>query len=207
MPRANLVPKPPGLSFEEAACLPTAYLTAYRMLFTMAGVKPGDRVLVQGAGGGVATALVLLAKAAGLHVSVTSRDEAKLARVRELGADVALPAGSRLARPGGRRHGDGRRGDLEPLAEFTPTRRDGGGQRRDVRAGPGADRAEPGVLPPAPGPRLDHGEPRELAALTRFLEVTGVRPLIDRTLPFADARQGFAALAAGDVFGKIVLTF
>ena len=68
VPRRNLVPKPAALSFAEAACLPTAWLTAYRMLFTQAGVRPGDRVLVQGAGGVVATAAICLARAAGLRV-------------------------------------------------------------------------------------------------------------------------------------------
>src|SRR3954463_1621105 len=66
VPRRNLVPKPPSLSFEEAACLPTAWLTAYRMLFVRGALKPGQSVLVQGAGGGVATALVTLARAGGL---------------------------------------------------------------------------------------------------------------------------------------------
>ena len=68
MPRRNVVPKPASLSFEEAACLPTAWLTAYRMLFTQGGLKAGDTVLVQGAGGGVATALIMLARAGGLRV-------------------------------------------------------------------------------------------------------------------------------------------
>src|SRR6478672_1064216 len=68
VPRRNVVPKPPSLTFEQAACLPTAWLTAYRMLFTQGRLRPGDRVLVQGAGGGVATALIALASAAGLRV-------------------------------------------------------------------------------------------------------------------------------------------
>jgi NADPH:quinone reductase-like Zn-dependent oxidoreductase len=63
VPRRNLISKPTGLSFEEAACLPTAWLTAYRMLFTRGRLVPGQTVLVQGAGGGVATALVALAVA------------------------------------------------------------------------------------------------------------------------------------------------
>jgi NADPH:quinone reductase-like Zn-dependent oxidoreductase len=63
VPRRNLVPKPAALSFEQAACLPTAYLTAYRMLFTRSGLAPGATILVQGAGGGVATALILLGPA------------------------------------------------------------------------------------------------------------------------------------------------
>src|SRR3712207_1538823 len=64
VPRRNLLPKPTELSFAEAACLPTAWLTAYRMLFVKSGLRPGQTVLVQGASGGVATALVALGKAA-----------------------------------------------------------------------------------------------------------------------------------------------
>ena len=63
VPARNVVPKPAELSFEEAACLPTAWLTAYRMLFTRAGLAPGATVLVQGAGGGVATAAIVLGAA------------------------------------------------------------------------------------------------------------------------------------------------
>ncbi|MCW2679672.1 MAG: molecular chaperone GroES, partial [Frankiales bacterium] len=96
VPRRNLLPKPADLSFEEAACLPTAWLTAYRMLFTNAAVKPGDTVLVQGAGGGVSTASIALARAAGLTVWVTGRDEAKRARAVELGAHAVFEPGARL---------------------------------------------------------------------------------------------------------------
>src|SRR4051794_1602321 len=77
VPVANLVPKPPELSFAEATCLPTAWLTAYRMLFTRGNVVPGQTVLVQGAGGGVATAVIALARAAGVRVWATSRSEEK----------------------------------------------------------------------------------------------------------------------------------
>ena len=96
VPRRNLVPKPAALSFEEAACLPTAYLTAYRMLFEKAGVEPGATVLVQGAGGGVSTALVLLGRAAGYRMWVTSRSEAKREAALKLGADQAFATGARL---------------------------------------------------------------------------------------------------------------
>src|SRR5579884_2020449 len=58
VPRRNLLPKPPELTFQEAACLPTAWLTAYRMLFVRGAVQPGETVLVQGVSGGVATALI-----------------------------------------------------------------------------------------------------------------------------------------------------
>ena len=69
VPRRNVVPKPASLSFAEAACLPTAWLTAYRMLFMPGGLKPGETVLVQGAGGGVATAAIVLGRAAGCGCS------------------------------------------------------------------------------------------------------------------------------------------
>src|SRR3954466_10511951 len=96
VPRANLVPKPAALSFEQAACLSTAWLTAYRMLFTRARLAPGSTILVQGAGGGVATALVVLATAAGIRVWTTSRSEDKRHRALQLGADQAFEPGARL---------------------------------------------------------------------------------------------------------------
>src|SRR5215468_12711859 len=83
VPRRNLLPKPAALSFEEAACLPTAYLTAYRMLFDRSGLEPGSTILVQGAGGGVATALIVLGRAAGHRIWATSRSEAKQERALE----------------------------------------------------------------------------------------------------------------------------
>src|SRR5687767_1118523 len=96
VPKQNLLPKPPELSFAEAACLPTAWLTAYRMLFVKAGLQPGATVLVQGAGGGVATALITLARAAGARVWATSRSEEKRSRALDLGADAAFEPGARL---------------------------------------------------------------------------------------------------------------
>ena len=96
VPRRNLLPKPDALTFEEAACLPTAYLTAYRMLFATSGLEPGSTVLVQGAGGGVATALIMLGRAAGYRMWVTSRSEDKRERAVELGADQAFVSGERL---------------------------------------------------------------------------------------------------------------
>ena len=96
VPSRNLVPKPAFLSFAEAACLPTAYLTAYRMLFGRAHLQPGQSVLVQGAGGGVATAAILLGRAAGIAVYVTSRSEEKRAKALELGAVGAIEPGGRL---------------------------------------------------------------------------------------------------------------
>src|SRR6478609_341074 len=96
VPRRNVVAKPASLSFAEAACLPTAWLTAYRMLFTRGGLRAGETVLVQGAGGGVATAAIVLARAGGLKVLATSRDEAKRTRALEIGAHEVFESNARL---------------------------------------------------------------------------------------------------------------
>jgi NADPH:quinone reductase-like Zn-dependent oxidoreductase len=205
VPRRNLVPKPPSLSFAEAACLPTAWLTAYRMLFTRGRCVPGERVLIQGAGGGVSTAAVLLARAAGLHVTVTSRSEEKQARALELGAHVALDSGARLPeRVDLVLETVGRATWEHSLKSLVP-----GG--RIVVAG-----ATSGMNPPADLARIFYrqlevvgstmGTLDELTRLVRFLDAAGVRPLVDRELPMAEAPDAFAALAAGEQFGKIVLT-
>ena len=98
VPSANVFAKPANLTLDEAAALGTSWLTAYSLVFASAGVKPGDTILIQGAGGGVSTAAVQLAHAAGLEVFVTSRDETKRERALALGADAAFEAGARLPR-------------------------------------------------------------------------------------------------------------
>jgi NADPH:quinone reductase-like Zn-dependent oxidoreductase len=206
VPRRNVVPKPASLSFEEAACLPTAWLTAYRMLFTQGGLKPGDSVLVQGAGGGVATALISLARAGGLRVFATSRDETKRKRALELGANEVLESNERLPQK------------VDAVME-TVGRATWSHSLRSLR--PGGAIVISGTTS---GPKLDDAELTrifflqlkvigstmgtrdELASLTELLDVSGVRPVIDQVLPMEQARDGFAAMAEGDVFGKIVFT-
>lgn len=206
VPTWNLLPKPAGLTFEQAACLPTSWLTAYRMLFTNAGVRPGDSVLVQGAGGGVATAAIVLGKAAGLRVFATSRDEAKRKRAVELGAADAFEPGARLPhrvdavietvgaatwshsvkslRPGGTLVISGATsGDSPAHAELTRI-----------------FFLELKVV----GSTM--GSKDELEDLLSFCTTTGIRPVIDDVLPLDRAREGFERMAAGDLFGKIVLT-
>ena len=122
VPAGNLIDKPAELSFAEAACLPTAWLTAYRMLFGASGLTPGQTVLIQGAGGGVATALVILGRHAGLRVWVTSRDPARAERAVEFGAHAGFA--QRRAAAGAGRRGDGnrRRGDLVAFHQRPPAR-------------------------------------------------------------------------------------
>jgi NADPH:quinone reductase-like Zn-dependent oxidoreductase len=205
VPRRNLIPKPAGLSFEDAACLPTAYLTAYKMLFEKSGLQPGSTILVQGAGGGVATALILLGRAAGYRIWATSRSEDKRERALSLGADQVFPAGTRLPE----------RVDavMETVGEATwshsvKSLRPGG---RIVISG-----ATSGPMPPADLTRIfflqlsvvgsTMGTRDQLARLMTFCAQTGVRPLIDRTLPLSEARDGFAAMIDGSLFGKVVFT-
>ena len=205
IPRRNLVAKPPELTFEESACLPVAWLTAYRMLFTKAGVRPGDTVLVQGAGGGVATAAISLGRAAGLRMWATSRDESRRSRAVEIGAHAAFETGARLPE----------RVDavIETVGEATWSHslralRPGG---RLVVSG-----STSGPNPPADLARVfflqlavigsTMGTRVELEALARFCVTTGTRPLIDSVYPLADARTAFERLAVGEAFGKIVLT-
>ncbi len=206
VPRGNLVPKPASLSFEEAACLPTAWLTAYRMLFVQGDLKPGDTVLVQGAGGGVATALITLARAGGLTVLATSRDEAKRARALEIGAHQVFESNARLPI----------RVDavMETVGKAT--------WEHSVRAlRPGGRIVISGTTsgPDVADAQLTRifflqlsvigstmGTRGELASLLQLLDATGARPLIDRTLPMTEAPEGFAAMAQGELFGKVVFT-
>jgi NADPH:quinone reductase-like Zn-dependent oxidoreductase len=206
VPRRNLVPKPASLSFEEAACLPTAWLTAYRMLFTQGRLKPGDRVLVQGAGGGVASALITLARSAGLRVYATSRDEAKRARAEEIGAHLAVPTGERLPeRVDAVMETVGAATWSHSVKSLRP-----GGTRvvSGATSGPNPDNAELTrvffLQLRVQGSTM--GTRDELRELVSFMELTGARPLIDTTMALSRARDGFAAMADGKVFGKIVFT-
>lgn len=205
VPRRNLVPKPAALSFEEAACLPTAWLTAYRMLFTNSGLRPGDTVLVQGAGGGVATALVLLGRAAGFRVWVTSRSEEKGRRAVELGADAAFETGARLP--------DRVDAVMESVggATWTHSARSVKPGGTIVTCGATSGDATPAELTQIFFRQLrvigsTMGNREELTRLAAFCEASGVRPPIDRVLPLSEARTAFEQLANGDQFGKLVLT-
>lgn len=205
VPDRNVLPLPESLTMSEAACLPTAWLTAYRMLAVRSGLHPGDTVLVQGAGGGVATASISLARVMGLRVWVTSRDEAKRQAAVELGAHQAFAPDQRLPE----------RVDavMETVGAATwdhslKSLKPGG---RIVISG-----ATSGPNPPADLARVffkqlsivgsTMGTREELRRLITLCEATGLRPVIADELPMSQAREALARVAGGDVFGKIVLT-
>lgn len=204
VPTWNLVDKPPELSFVEAACLPTAWLTAYRMLFVAAGLRPGDRVLVQGAGGGVSSAAVRLGAAAGLEVVVTSRSAQRRERALALGATLAVEPGARLPF----------RVDavLETVGQDTWAH-----SMRAVRPG-GVVVVAGATTGDQPGAELARvfftelrvvgvtmGDKADLESLLRFCARRGVRPVVDSVVPLARVREAFARLASGEHFGKVVV--
>jgi NADPH:quinone reductase-like Zn-dependent oxidoreductase len=204
VPPANLVDKPSELSFAEAACLPTAWLTAYRMLFSQSDARPGDTVLVQGAGGGVATALIALGRQAGMRVWVTSRDEARGARAVDLGAHQAFPAGARLPeRVDAVMESVGAATWSHSINVLKP-----GGTLVICGATSGDNPAKAELtkifFKPLRVIGSTMGTRDELISLTQMLVASGVRPRIDRILPLTDAAAGFAAMIAGDHFGKII---
>lgn len=205
VPDRCILDKPQHLSFEETACLPVAWGTAYRMLFTQAQIKPGDRVLVQGAAGGVASAAITMAAAAGARVWVTSRTEAKRQIALELGAEAVFESGARLPE----------RVDavIETVGEAT-----WGHSLRCLRPG-GAIVVSGATTGPAPTEELTRifyqqlrilgstGSTRtETRAMVKLVEQFELRPRIDRVLPLEQIKDGFAAMRDGELNGKIVIS-
>lgn len=205
VPDRMLVDKPAWLSFEEAACLGASWGTAYRMLFTRAGVQAGSRVLVQGGNGGVASAAISLAAAAGARVYATARTAEKRAFARERGAAEVFETGARLPE----------RVDavIETIGEATwshslKSLRPGG---VIVIAG-----ATSGAMPPADLRRIFYQQLSvigstgctlsEFEALLRTLDVSGVRPSFE-TIDFDDTPQGLARMLNGELEGKIIVRF
>ncbi|HYH49901.1 MAG TPA: zinc-binding dehydrogenase [Acidimicrobiia bacterium] len=205
VPAENLVPKPANLSFEEAAGLGTAWLTAYRMLFTKAEIKPGERLLIQGASGGVSTAAIMLAAHAGAHVTVTSRKPEALEKARELGAHEGVETGGKLPK----------RVDvvIETVGEATwghsmKSLNQGG---RIVVAG-----ATTGSRPSADLNRLFYreiavlgsamGTLAEFRALCAFVEHADLHPPVSQVYDGVEkVREAMQVLEAGEQFGKLVI--
>lgn len=204
VPSANVFAKPENLNFDEAAALGTSWLTAYSLLFTSANVKPGDTVLVQGAGGGVSTAAIQLAHAAGLEVFVTSRSEDKRNRALEIGADAVFESGVRLPRKVD--------AVIESVGASTWSH-----SVKSVR--PGGTIAICGATTgDQPGAELTRiffqdirvqgntmGSREDFARLLKFVEHADLHPVIDSAYAIDDARLAFSKIVNGDVFGKIML--
>ncbi len=205
VPARNAVPKPPGLTAVQASVMGTAWLTAYRMLFSKSGLRPGQTMLVQGASGGVSTALVQLGQAAGMRVWVTGRTEEKRAVAERLGAHATFPSGERLPE----------RVDavFETVGDATWSH-----SMRALKPG-GVIVVSGSTSGPNPGADLQRlfflqlrvlgstmGTRQELADLLRFVENAGISPAIGLELTMDRAEEGFRAMLEGDTAGKIVFT-
>ena len=205
VPRRNAIPRPQGMTAAQGAVMGTAWLTAYRMLFTKSGLQPGQTMLVQGASGGVSTALVQLGRAAGMRVWVTGRSEEKRAVAERLGAHATFATGDRL--PG--------RVDavFETVGDATWSH-----SMRALKPG-GVIVVSGATSGPNPGADLQRlfflqlrvigstmGTRDELANLLEFVANAGIAPEIGLELPMERAEEGFRAMLDGDTAGKIVFT-
>ncbi len=203
VPAENLIPKPAGMSFLDAACLPTAWLTAYHMLTTRGRSDQAEAVLVQGAGGGVATAAVVLAAAMGKRVYATSREEWKRERVAELGA-TALEPGARLPE----------RVDVVIESVGAPTfdhsMKSSKPGARIVVCGATAGHQATVDLRRVFAMRLEilgatMGTADELRALLDLMAARDIRPVVDSTYGFTAVADAFTRLNSGEVFGKVTI--
>jgi NADPH:quinone reductase-like Zn-dependent oxidoreductase len=211
VPARNAIAKPAALSFEEAACLPTAWLTAYRMLFVSAGIGPGARILVDGRDrlGSISAAAVRLGAAVGCEVWATARPRHR-AWASALGAhavfdvdetlpgqvDAVIDAGTGetnwtylldAVRPGGALVCGGWR-FWPPRTDYPP------------------DLLEKFIFAERRLVGSSLGAVEDLRALLTLLDRTGLRPDIAMTMPLGEARRGIEAMLTGRVHGKIVFT-
>jgi zinc-binding alcohol dehydrogenase/oxidoreductase len=216
VPVQCVAPKPPGLTWAQAAALPLVGVTTYRALFSRGRLSAGETLLVLGAGGGVATTAVMLGSAVGATVVVTSSDDEKIARARDLGAFAGVRYdGEHLATwPEEARALVGGRG-FDVVLDAVGSWRE---SVRALRPGGrvvvlGASHAEHAHLAVRPfyfgqfdllGSTM--GSPSDFSGLLRLMDEHSVAPpVIDRIFPLACASDAHAYLEAGALFGKVVL--
>ncbi|MFI5335550.1 MAG: zinc-binding dehydrogenase, partial [Opitutales bacterium] len=214
IPVANLAAKPAHLAWEQAAALPLAGLTAWRALFTRAGLKAGERVLITGTGGGAALFALQFAVAAGAEAWVTSGSAEKLARAQALGA-----AGGVNYR------------DAEWVAQLLKA---AGGPFDVIIDSAGGEGFAKLVELTRPGGRIAFfgtttgnppgidlrkcffrqinilgstmGSPVDFAGMTQLVAARKIVPVVDRVFPLEQAEAAFRHMEAGAQFGKIVLS-
>ena len=212
VPAANLFRKPPALPWAAAAAIPLAGLTAYRALVTRARLQPGETVLVTGAGGGVATFALLLARHLGARVFVTSASDAKIDRARQLGAGGGVNYKSETWARDVQRLTEGGPDVIvdsagrDTFAALLDIVRPGG---RIVTFG-----ATTGSTSTVEVRRIfwkqinilgsTMGTPDEFASMLALFDGT-LTPVVDRTFPLAAAAEAHRRMDQADQFGKIVL--
>ena len=212
VPIAQLSVRPEHLSWEESAALPLAGLTAYRALFSRAQLRPGERVLISGVGGGVALTGLQLAVAAGAEAWVTSSSEEKIARAVALGAR----GGFLYSRPGWAAEAARVPGFFDVVLDSAGG--EGFGHLVDL-AGPGGRvvffGATRGNVPDFPLRKVfwrqisllgtTMGGAEDWAALLEFVTRHRLKPVVESTFPFDQAPAAFDLMERGGQFGKIVV--
>jgi NADPH:quinone reductase-like Zn-dependent oxidoreductase len=214
VPASNVHPKPEALSFEQAAAIPLAALTAYRAVVSRARVQAGDTVLVTGIGGGVSSFALQIAKHLGARVFVTSGSDQKLARARELGA--AGGANYRTQDWGKEItalcDGQGPEVVIDSVGGETCVKaieiiKPAG---RIVTYGATTGAAKEIEVRRIFWKQLNifgstMGAPREFAEMLKLYGEGGLRPAIDQVFPLADASAAHRRMEEAEQFGKIVL--
>src|SRR5437660_1681539 len=205
VPKRNAIPLPGNLSPLHASVLGTAWLTAYRALFTKSGLRAGETVLVQGATGGMATALIQLGRAAGFEVWVTSRSEEGRARARALGAQQSYSSNEALPRKVpvviDNVGADSWAHSMSSLAR--------GGTLVTVGGTTGFEVAL--NLLPVFADQLTitgsiMGTLKDMENMIRLITQAGIEPEIGVVLPMERAEEGFRAMCEGKTRGKTVFT-
>jgi zinc-binding alcohol dehydrogenase/oxidoreductase len=215
VPATNVHAIPDSLSFEDAAAFPLVFETAYRMLVTRAALKPGEWVFIWGIGGGVSTAALAMARAFGARTIVTSSSDVKLARARELGAEVAVNHASGDVKAAVREATGGHGADVvvETVGESTwrtsldVAARNGRVTVCGATTGPNPPAAlhrvwwkQLTILGSTMGTNADFAGAFELVTSGRAL------PVVDEVLPLEKIRSAHERLEAGRQLGKIVLS-
>jgi NADPH:quinone reductase-like Zn-dependent oxidoreductase len=211
VPAMNVFPKPARLSWEEAAALPLAGLTAYRALFARGRLVTGETVLVVGAGSGVSTFAVQLAAQAGARILVTSSSDEKIERSRALGADAGFNYATGDWVAWAKEQG-GVDLVIDSVGSTWPQSLDclRPGGRVVVFGATGGTEVELPVRPFYFGQwsllGTMMGSPTDFAGLLRELELGSWRPVIDSVRPLADAAAALEELETSGQFGKLVLS-
>jgi len=215
VPGKSVVRLPPEFPFEQAAAAPLVFMTAWRMLVTRARLRPGEDVLVIGAGSGVSTAAIQIAKLAGCTVYATSSSEAKLEKARALGADVTInhktmEIDKAIWELTGKRGVDVAIDHVgkDTIAKSVRALRRGG--RLLVCGATTGGLAEIDLrylfwrhLTILGSTMSSH---REFEEVMRLIFMGKLKPVVDRVLPLEKAREAHEYLERGEQFGKIVLT-
>jgi NADPH:quinone reductase-like Zn-dependent oxidoreductase len=205
VPSRNAIPLPEGLSPLNAALLGTAWLTAYRALFTKSGLKPGETLLVQGASGGMATALIQMGRAAGFEVWATTRNEEGRKIALRLGADAVFSSNEELPR----------RVDavVDNVGAATwahslrSLRRGGTLVVNGVTTGAIAKTDLLRIFVEEIDIRgTIMGTLEEMKAMMSFIVTTGIQPEVGTAIQMTEAREAIGSMIAGHTRGKTVFT-